>query len=46
MAPESDWANAGLAMFADVSKMEFERLEFAQIGTCVRRPRGSGDAIE
>ena len=30
--PVSDWGKAGLAMFADVSKMEFQRLGFAQLG--------------
>jgi len=29
--PVSDWGKAGLAMFADVSKMEFQRLGFAQL---------------
>ncbi len=32
LAPETDWAPIGLARFADVSKMEFVRLGFAQIG--------------
>jgi hypothetical protein len=32
LAPQFDWENDGLAKFADVSKMEFQRLEFAQVG--------------
>ncbi|MEO8690885.1 MAG: hypothetical protein ABI611_22055 [Solirubrobacteraceae bacterium] len=30
--PVSDWGKDGLAMFADVSKMRFQRLGFAQLG--------------
>ena len=32
LEPVSDWGKAGLGMFADVAKMEFQRLGFAQIG--------------
>ncbi|MDT5194595.1 MAG: protein-arginine deiminase, partial [Mycobacterium sp.] len=32
LAPETDWSSGGLAKFADVAKMEFLRLGFAQIG--------------
>ena len=32
LAPESDWEDGGLAKFADVTKVEFVRLEFAQVG--------------
>jgi len=32
LAPETDWSSGGLAKFANVAKMEFLRLGFAQIG--------------
>ncbi|MDT5127694.1 MAG: protein-arginine deiminase [Mycobacterium sp.] len=32
LAPETGWSSGGLAKFADVAKMEFLRLGFAQIG--------------
>ena len=32
LEPVSDWGKDGLAMFADVSKMRFQRLGFAQLG--------------